>query len=447
MIARTMLNISTFITLVCMVSHALAADSITLKSGNLLSGNLIDSEASGIFNLTHLGATDPIKIKESSVERVIFETSESSDSKLTESIQLVNGDHFPCTISELNDKVISFQSENLGSHTISRDKVSQIKFNTKANKAIYQGPGGELREWTTSTPDWKLQDGILSTLNRSDAAKLIPKLTENYILEFKTTWGETAPHMRVCFSSNTELADRNSDYYYIDLNSHGISIYRSNKGKYTTLTQVLSNDEMYGQSNLHVAIHVDRINQKMALYLNGKFTKIITDPAIAPKGSYLIIKSLQRPGVLTQVSEIKINSWQGKVAEEFKSKLESLSKHDLITDIKGTVITGQILDLANDGEKVVLNFKAPFAKVNSMIQGNEIDLLEFKTTPKSPLNTEPYYHLNLASGGLISFSSSQMINGNLTVEHPLLGKVSLPKTSLSSIVLVPQLINKSNPKL
>ena len=419
------------------MSHALAVDAIALKNGNSLSGNIIDSEEPGVVTLAHSSAENPIKIKESAVDRIIFDTTESKETSLTESIKLVNGDHFPCTITELNDKVISFESDNVGKHTISRDKISQIRFNTRANKAIYQGPGDDIRTWTTNTEDWKLQDGKLSTINRSDAARIIPNLTENYILEFKTGWDDLSPHLRVCFSSDNALADRNSDYYYIDLNSHGISIYRSNRGKYTTLAQILKNNELYSQQSLQVAIHIDRKDQKMALYLNGKFIQTIIDPKPSPKGSFLIIKSLQRSGLLTEVSDIKITSWGGKIAEDINSKAESLAKHDLITDLKGAVMTGEILNLSLNETEATLNFKAPFAKENSTIQSKEIDILEFKTNPEISISNKPTYHLNLASGGLISFSNSQMINGNLTVDHPYLGKVSLPKASLSSVVHVP----------
>ncbi|MFT5632691.1 MAG: hypothetical protein ACI9SQ_000397 [Rubritalea sp.] len=415
-----------------------AADSVILKNGNSLSGKLIDSDTSGILTLNHPDTKQPIKIRETSVERIVFDTVDRKNSILTESIKLLNGDHFPCTITELNNKTISFQSESLGNHTIARDKVSQIQFNTKANKTLYAGPGDDLRQWTTSTEDWKLKGGKLRVFKSSDAAKMISNLTENYILEFKTSWEQTAPHLRVCFSSDTEPVDRKSDYYYIDLNSHGISVYRSRKGKYVTLTQILRSNEIYGQSTLHVAIHVDRKNQKMALYLNGKLAKTISDPKTAPTGNYLVIKNLQRTGLLTEVSDIKISSWAGKVTEDIKSKAKALDTHDLITDLSGGIMTGQIIGISRTADKTSLNFKAPFAKKNSTIPSTAIDLLEFKTTEGSPNLGAPNYQLNLVSGGLVSFSSSQMEDGKLTVNHPILGKISLPTTRLSSVVVIPK---------
>jgi hypothetical protein len=77
-------------------------------------------------------------------------------------------------------------------------------------------------------------------------------------------------------------------------------------------------------------------------------------------------------------------------------------------------------------------------KKNSKIPSTAIDLLEFKTTADSPNLGAPNYQLSLVSGGLVSFSSSQMEDGKLTVNHPILGKISLPTTRLSSVDVIPK---------
>ncbi len=435
MIIRSILSIAS---LLAITSLAKADDSIILKNTNTLTGTLVPSDKLGIITLSYPHSEKILKMKESSVDRIVFDDSNAKNTNLTESIQLINGDHFPCTITKLDENNISFTSDTVGSHTLSRNNVSQLKFNTKANKTLYTGPGDDLSAWSTTTEDWKLSNGKLTVLKKSEASKRINNLTENYILEFKTSWVEATPRIRVCFSSNRSQADKNSDFYYIDLNSHGISIYHSKLGRYETLSTVLSDDNIYEKSSIHVAIHVDRKNQKMALYINGKLTKTIIDPKTPPKGDYLIIKNLQRDGILTQISDIKFSSWNGKVTEDLKSKAESLNKHDLITDLKGNIMTGKIITLSRSGAKTNLRFKAPFSKTDAIIPGTAIDILEFKTNDSKTKNTRVPYHLNLVSGGLLSFTNSQMIDGKLSVRHPILGNVSLPRTSLSSVVFIPE---------
>jgi hypothetical protein len=184
----------------------------------------------------------------------------------------------------------------------------------------------------------------------------------------------------------------------------------------------------------------------MALYLNGKLAKTIADSKIAPKGNYIIIQNMQRTGVASEISDIKISSWGGKVSGDIKSKADSLTNNDLITDLTGNVMTGKIIDISRKEGVTSLNFKAPFAKNNSTILGKSIDLLEFKIAPDVAILSESIYHLKLISGGLISYTSSQITNGKLTVEHPLLGNVSLPMTSLSSVILIPEKAQKEEPE-
>lgn len=424
--------------LLACASLAFAEDSIILKNGNSLTGKLITSDSSGILTLEYPNAKKPIQIKETAVERIVFDPANHKNSSLTERIQLLNGDHFPCTITSLNDELVSFNSDSVGNHTVSRNLISQIKFNTKANRVLYSGPGNDLSAWTTSSEDWKLSNGKLHSLEISDASIAIPNLTENYILEFKTAWEEASPKLNICFSSDRSEADKKSDFYYITLNSHGVSVYRSKLGRYETLTQVLGSENIYNQSNIHVAIHVDRKNQKMALYLNGNRVRTIIDTKTPPTGSYLVVKNLQRTGVLTEVSDIKISSWSGKVTDDIKSKSNTLAKHDLITDLTGNIMTGKIISLSRSKNNTSLNFKAPFAKKESIIPAKALDLLEFKTTTSPTDISSPTYHLNLISGGLISYTDSQMKDDKLTISHPILGKVSIPRSNLSSAIIIPE---------
>lgn len=421
-----------------------AADSVILKNGNTLTGEITDSDTLGILALKNSETKSPIKIRETSVSGVTYEPKDSKESNLKERIRLINGDEFLCSIIELDDESVTFESDVLGYHQVAREKVSQIRFNTGANKRLYQGPGDDLSAWNTTAEDWKLNDGKLISSGMSQAAISIEDLTDNYILEFKTDWNGFHPHVSVSFSSDTKAADKKCDYYQIHLSSYGIVISRNKLGKFNALAQILAqtlaDKSIYGQSSLHVAIHVDRKNKKLALYLNGKRTKIITDKETPPTGSSLVITNRQRKGVLTQIRDIKISSWGGKVTKNIDSKGEILTKHDLITELSGNVITGKVVGLSNTEGKLNLNFIAPFAKDNSKMPSSALDLLEFQTPSVMPNLEESTYHLNLVSGGLISFTNSQMIGGKLTIIHPILGKTSIAKTELSKVVMIPKTI-------
>jgi len=418
-------------------SLADASDSITLKNGNLLTGNIVNSDQAKVLMLSHPQAKELLKVREDAIERVVFQENTTKTTSETTKIKLTNGDNFPCSVTELTDDSVTFTSTSVGTHTVSRKDISSIKFNTKANKTLYTGPGDDITAWSRTSDEWNLDNGKLSTSQKTDASLAIPNLTDNYIIEFKTSWEQNSTHLRVYFSSDKSVPDKKSDFYYIELNSHGIIICHSILGNNKTLTQILAdNNNLYAQSQLKIAIRVDRKHQKLALYINNKLIKTVSEKEMPPKGNYLILKNLQRRGIRTEISDIKVSSWSGKIHTANTPKTVTLAKHDIITDLSGNIMTGKIINLSKKDTLNSLNFKAPFAKKDSIIAENAIDLLEFQVAENTPLLPKPNYHLHLSSGGLLSFSSSQMIKDKLTIEHPILGNLAVPRANLTSIVTV-----------
>ena len=430
------MKIRTLSFLVLLNSVALAAEVVKLHNGNSFSGNISSSDTPSIVHLKHPFSDTPMKIKETSIKRIKFQNNRE-DTSHTETIQLSNGDYFPCKVINIDEKKVSFKSSTLGQHIINRDQVEQITFNTKSNKSLYTGPGDDLSAWTTSSEKWELQHGILSSTKRSEASIQVPKLTENYILKFTTIRDRRSPKFRLCFCSTNNKANQQSDHYYIDFNSHGISLQRSKEGQYDRLAQILNN-ELLNTPELHVTIYVDRKHQKLALYLNDKLIKTVkeTKHKNAPEGDFLIIRNLQTTGYATQISDINVYSWSGKVNEDSENSANSLKKHDLITDINGNTMTGNILNLTEtDSSK--LNFKAPFAKNDSAIPKSAIDVLKFKYADTEAKLSNTHFSIELTNGGIIRYTSSQFIDSQLKLTHPILGAVSIPQDTISSLDFTP----------
>ena len=101
----------------------------------------------------------------------------------------------------------------------------------------------------------------------------------------------------------------------------------------------------------------------------------------APQGNFLVIKNFQRNGYLTEISNIKIYSWEGTVNGVSTNYADSLKKHDLITDLNGNSITGNIIGMTTNNSLEV-KFRAPFTKNESTIPKSSIDVLEFRQTKK-----------------------------------------------------------------
>ena len=438
MIHRTIISLSSIAILISLSSITYAAETVQLNNGNSFSGNISDSDTMSVLNLKHPFAETPIKFKESSIKQINFENNNKL-SEYSELIQLTNGDRFPCDITSITQEKISFSSSTLGDHTIKRSHVSKITFNTKVNKVLYNGPGDDLSAWVTTNERWDLTDGILSATGNSRASIQIPNLTRNYILKFSTKRDRIASKFRFCFSASNNIADKQSDHYYIDFNSLGISLQRSRKGQYNSLVQILNNHDTFDAPLINVAIYVDRKRHKLALYLNNELIKVVTDTKhkTAPEGNFLVINNFANGNNLTQLSGISIHEWNGQITEESENSAEILKKHDLITDLNGSVITGNILSIAENNSSE-LTFKAPFTKSNSTIPKSSINVLEFKRSDNKEELQESNFSLSLVNGGKLHYINSQFFNSNLKLEHPILGLISIPKTTIKSLSAISQ---------
>jgi len=429
---------SSLFSIVIMSSASFAAEVVQLNNDNTFSGSITNSETPSIVHLKHPFAESAMKIKESSIKQIKFQNNNQASSH-SEKIQLINGDHFPCDITNINEDKISFNSSELGKHIISRDQVKKITFNTKSKKILYRGPGDDLSAWSTTTEGWSIEKGTISVAKRSQASIQIPKLTKNYVLKFTSKRDRRSPRFRFCFSGNNKQADKKSDYYYIDFNSQGINLQRSNNGQTNSLAEVPANDVSFNKPEIQVTIYVDRKNQKLALYINDKLIKTIMDAEhdSAPEGNFLVIKNLQRLGYHTQISDISVSSWDGSVNEASEKSTESLKKHDLITDLNGNIITGSIHSLTV-GNSSTLSFTAPFAKNDSTMPQSSIDVLQFRHSDKELELSDTHFILKLSNGGQLNYPSSQFVNSKLEFEHPILGSVSIPNKSISSLNSTPK---------
>ena len=188
-----------------------------------------------------------------------------------------------------------------------------------------------------------------------------------------------------------------------------------------------------------MAIYVDRKRHKLALYLNNELIKVVTDTKhkTAPEGNFLVINNFANGNNLTQLSGISIHEWNGQITEESENSAEILKKHDLITDLNGSVITGNILSIAENNSSE-LTFKAPFTKSNSTIPKSSINVLEFKRSDNKEELQESNFSLSLVNGGKLHYINSQFFNSNLKLEHPILGLISIPKTTIKSLRAISQ---------
>ncbi len=409
-------------------------DLLFLKNKNRLSGKLETSNSAGVILLNYPEAKLPLKIKESSIQKILFQEKKNVVPTSSEKIHFTNGDSLACTILTLNEKTISFKSSITTKQTIHRNLVSKIEFNTNSDRIIYKGPTNDSNEWHNKTNSWKFEKNKLTTTKIGYISKKINKLTTNYIIQFQLKFPNKPPKLRFCFSANSNKLNRDSQCYYMDINSHGIIVHAYNKGVTNKLMAVAASNKLYHNSKVNIGLHVNRDKKQIALYTNGKLVAVTKKAIINPTGNCIIFENKQHRGILTELSDINTTtSYSDKTPMSLAVVDEKINKHDVISDLNGKQSNGQIIGFIKENDQDVIKFLPLFAKKTTNIPRNNISTLGFKKETSTPTHKKANYLLTLTSGNKISFSSSQIIDKNIAIQHPLLGKLQFPVNLASSI--------------
>ncbi len=410
-----------------------AGDIVTLKNGDSLTGNIIDSDQVGVFFLEYPESNEKLKIKEEFISNVSFTNEQKNTGNNTEKIQLINGDHFPCKLDSFDEENITFTSDYMGKHSVPIAMVKRIYFNNKAQNVIYEGPGKDLSAWTTTTNDWKLKRNGLTTKKKTQVAKNIDKLPDNFVFEFTLEWTGDAPRLKVYFCADSINISKKLDNYYLDMSSLEFRVTHYLKRRFKTLGYHSIDPKIFTVPKGKVSLYVDRKGKKIILYYNKQKIKEFKDIADPPKGSGIVFHSLQRIGEGVTISDIKISTWNGGLIQDLEKDPERLKANDIITDINGNPMRGTLTGIKKKNGKFFVDFNIAFAKKPSSIPLKGIHHIDFRRGADLEEIGDAARALKISSGGLLSYDSSQMVGDKLIIKHPIIGEMKINKSAISRL--------------
>ncbi len=426
----TITSIITFLFLSIFTS--LAQHKVTLTNGDTLSGKLSDSDTEGVLFLSYQDSPMPIKILEASIQRIqLSNKGILSDGIHKERIRLSNGDKFPITLTSLDKDSVSFTTNYLGNHTISRSMVSGIYFNNVAENLLYSGPT-KLSEWKQFGGKWSLKDNVLTCIQRSKISKKIDNLTDNFKIEFLARWTEAAPKMRVYFSTSSADITKKQDSYYIEINASGQRIVKKENNRLVFLGTNLAQPDTYKNKFAKFKIFVDRKSKVYTLYIDGVKIKEFKDNKAVPKGSYIILECLQKHNETISFEDISVSGWNGGAPTGNKDLTEALKTKDLIMNTSSIQMAGKIDKIVRSGDILNVHLTIPFAKKTSIIPTSKIQYLNLQSTANTnPPKTD--FKATLSLGGNLSFDKSTISDDLVTVTHPIIGELIIKLSALHEI--------------
>ena len=456
-----------------------SAETLTLTSEDRFTGELLSiSKQDGVV-LKNKHSPQPISFRHDSFSHMEMDTFQEPDPFQTERLVLSNGDILPGNLLSLNENHIVYDGLVGGNIKIDRSKITTLRFGIRPQKLIYHGPS-PLKDWDgNGVENWIMSqdqgDGLL--IQEEGRMSQDVGLGNQFILKFTLKWQER-PSLRIYFGQD-DSEEHQKNRYYIELNSGGLQVKRelTIEPHYRTLTS-LNKIEAFDNNQISVELKVNRLIGTLDLYLDNKLVRQMHDPYSVTKGRSISILRTRQEKSANYLTDLKVYSWDAVSQVELMEEPGN-GLNDSIIDAEGKRMSGTILGLkkeqletpreskkeeptpeenppqtnelteeSNPTEKAILPItppptapskthfllQSPFAEEPIKIPSRNTRIIYFKNSLKKLVASQfPKYELTLINNGIVSANSLTLSGNELTLEHPLLGRIPLPRSAVKSI--------------
>lgn len=416
-----------------------AQDTLTLDSGELLRGTVQSVSKGKKVLISHIGVKTPFVIDANKVKTIElnkqpnFNDSSSSDIPTRAGISFINGDSIIGKIQSINKTTVDFTSSNLEeTFSIPRKKIHQIVFGSSVAKSVYSSDYTDTLFATSF--GWKLLENYFTTSGNSQMWQQFD-LTDNFVIGFKYQWTRS-PQLQVHFGAMSQKPVAANPRYVINIINDLITISQNNSDgtnkffpnsapSFQLQTQSVSDKEA------HIELWVSRSNGNIYMYLNGNLAQKIYFP-MTPLGNNVGFQSSgQGAGNSHTLSNIKISTWDGRIPPKSTSSIVS-STHEKISYVNGDTFKGKLLYTKKSNNKI--NYYLKYEHAKDQIISPEGTLSSIYLNPLKPKEkiqlSQPTL---LRDQSLLQLSGITLSNEKLRAKHPILGSVTIPKSSLNTI--------------
>ncbi|MGJ8695302.1 MAG: hypothetical protein ACSHYF_03230 [Verrucomicrobiaceae bacterium] len=412
---------------------ALAEDSVTFHNGDHLTGKVVGL-SDGFIRLKSPHSEAPLEILSKELKSLSFEKRDLTELPThPHQVNLRNGDVIPGEISGLNDKALELQTWFAGPISIPRNQIDSVYYGVTPQRLLYSGPK-ELNDWTHDD-DWEFNKDTLRSNDRGSIGRNM-NLPDRFIFSTVVSW-QNSPNLRIHFCSDATDGQKNTEAYYLQLNSQGIQIYRNvpsedGKSSHPVIlggTTKRAND--FTKRQALIEVRVDRSTNRIILYTDGERQGEATDPHPVPTGSNIIFESQSSGRQQATVSKIEIREWDA-VTQLLRREPRTDKSTDTLATDEGDRYSGQILERIDHKGKPAFKVQSPLLEQAIFIPEDRSSVLYF-AQDELPGEKKASYSLSLSGNGKLKLSEITLSDDKLQASHPWLGKLTLDRRALNAI--------------
>ena len=474
------------------LSSLCGAEVLTLVDKDRFTGTLLSISKEDGLLVKSERSPEPISFRADSFSLLELEGPNQSDPFQTERLVLANGDILPGNLMQLDQDKIVYEGLVGGRIEVARDQVTTLRFGIKPQSLQYDGPA-PLKDWDGSgVENWIMNEDPHEGLLVQESGQMSQDvgLGSQFIIKFDLKWQER-PSLRIYFGQGeTDSSQKNR--YYIDLNSAGLQVKREQTAEPRWRTLVsLNRVEAFDDNAVSVEIRVNRLVGSLDLYLDGKLVRQMQDSFPPTIGRLVSISRNRSENSASYLTDFKIYSWDAVSQIELMEEPGD-GKTDSLVDAEGKRMSGTLLRLVRgkpdaqtettrkenatpekeenaepepnteeekvpeqgeapeeapdekpapgDEGEITFLFKSPFAESPLEVPANRTRIIYFKNPEQNQVPTRfPKYELKLVNEGVVSAKTLSLTDEQFTLNHPLLGELSIPRSAVKSIRYYPDI--------
>ena len=434
-------NTTSALALCSILALAHASDEITLRgsSKNKLTGVVTDIEESGVIVLTSPLSEEPFRLRPDTVERVRFGQPSALPKPSAFLVELVNGDRLPVDLQSFSRADgMRASSHATGDLLLPTAALSSLELGIPERRLAFHGPG-EAAGWnaipanafetvTIEGKDWTVP-------GRLEAARQID-MPKNFSLRFQLAWAKNQqPQVKIHFASPDVNSITRADRYFLQFGGAGFEIKRENTNgpRFPSILVVNRRPENFPDRQVDIEIQVNRVTRRIDLLIDGQPEAWGLDPSPeAPAGSGLIINLIGRQGAPQILRNLTVHELDNTRTRHRAEDRGSPDKDSLIERDENRW-AGELVEVRKSPESTEFLFQTTLRPEPLEIPMENISTVFFRKPAKQPEIEPSKYRLQLRGEGLLSVKSCRVSENTITVVHPLLGKLDLPKQSILGI--------------
>lgn len=424
-------------------SVAHASDELVLRgtAKEKLSGTVTGIEESGVIVLASPLSNEPLRLKPNTVERVILGNEITINPQANMLVELTNGDRLPVDVTSYTaQNGMRVSSPAMGDLVVPSAVLSSIEMGILERRLVFEGPG-DTAAWksphdsgfdkvSVEAKDWSIN-------GRLEASRQI-EMPTNFVLRFLLEWEpRQQPNIKVYFASPEINSMEKADRYFLQFNNAGFEIKReSTTGKrFPPVLDSNRRPEEFAGRKVVVEIHVNRVTKRIDLFLNGQMEDWGLDPCpAAPDGAGIILGINGSDGTTQSLRSLTVHELDNtrirhRAEDHGSPDMDSLIARD------ESRWSGELREVRQKGGKLEFTFQTQtvLSQEPLQIQQEDVSTVFFRKPADKAQEKSTKYRLLLRGEGILSARSCSISDGKITVNHPMLGELHLPKQAILRI--------------